>query len=78
MANFTTIDFIKLQKEVEETTGFKCYEGQPGDQQIWYGTSDKLASFKLLVNKKLPTGSVAYLIDTKTKLFYSNYKNAWY
>ena len=73
-----TIDFLELCATVEIATGFKCYEGQPGDQQVWYGTSDKFDAFKSAVGNRLPTGSVAFLIDTKTKAFYSKFKNAWY
>lgn len=73
-----TIDFITLQTQVETETGFKCYEGQPGDQQVWFGTSDKFDAFKALVAKKIPTGSVAYLVDNQTKKFYSKFKNTWY
>lgn len=73
-----TVDFISLKAVAEKETGFRCYEGQPGDQQVWYGTSDRLTAFQNLVGSALPTGSVAFLMDTGVKKFYSKYKNTWY
>lgn len=76
-----TIDFSELKVEVEKRTGFKCYEGQPGDQQVWYGISTYYSAFKdIVADKKLPTGSVVVLINQNPveKHFYFRPTNTWY
>lgn len=74
--DYYNYDLLKVN--AEEETGFKCYESQPGDQQTWFGTSDKFADFKTIVGSLLPTGTVVYLIDTGDTYMYSRFKNAWY
>ena len=71
-------DFDALMEEIARATGFVCYETQPGNQLVFYGTSDKLAEFKTMVGNVLPTGSVAYTIDDGETAIYSRYKEAWY
>ena len=67
-----------LKNQIEEETGFICYEVQPGDQTTFFGTSDKLNDFKEAVGNKFNTGSIAYCMDTGDKYMYSKYKDTWY
>ena len=71
-------DFDALMERVARETGFVCYETQPGNQLVFYGTSDKLAEFKSLVKNILPTGTTAFTMDDGETTFYSRYKEAWY
>lgn len=71
-------DFDVFMEEVKEQTGFACYETQPGNQLVFYGTSDKLAAFKELVGNRLPTGTVAYTMDDGESTLYSQFKEEWY
>jgi hypothetical protein len=71
-------DLIKFKKELEEETGFACYEVQPGDQTTFFGTSAKFDDFKEAVENKFNTGTIAYLMDTSKKYMYSRYTNTWY
>lgn len=71
-------EFKELKMNIEETTGFVCYEGMPGDQLVWYGTSDKLDEFKTSVNDILPTGTIAFTMDNVKKYIYSSFKKTWY
>ena len=71
-------DFDALLDEVAQTTGFVCYETQPGNQLVFYGTSDKLSEFKTKVGNVLPTGTIAYTIDDGETTMYSRFKEAWY
>lgn len=71
-------DLIKFKKELEEETGFVCYEVQPGDQTTFFGTSSKFDDFKDAVSDKFNTGTIAYLMDTSKKHMYSGYTNTWY
>lgn len=71
-------DMLDFKKELEEETGFVCYEVQPGDQTIFYGTSDKLQAFKTLVADKFNTGTIVFTMDDCVKQMYSKYKNLWY
>ncbi len=73
-----TIEFNVLQSNVEDETGFKCYEGTPGTQSCWYGTSPFFNDFKSMVANKLATGTIAYLMDTKVKMIYDKFSNAWF
>lgn len=74
-----TIDFSVLKADVENTTGFKCYEGQPGEQQVWFGINNNYAAFKEKVANKLTTGSVAVLLDKNLeKHYYYRPTNRWY
>lgn len=79
MAKFITLDkFNELRIKVEEETGFATPESTEMAPQTWYGTSDKLAAFKALVEDYIPTGTIAYCIDTKTYEMWSSYKKTWY
>lgn len=71
-------DLIKFKKDLEEETGFVCYEVQPGDQTTFFGTSSKFDDFKELIADKFNTGTIAYLMDTSKKYMYSRYTNTWY
>lgn len=71
-------DFDALMEQVATQTGFVCYETQPGNQLVFYGTSDKLAEFKTLIGNTLPTGTAVYTMDDGETAFYSRYKEAWY
>lgn len=71
-------EMLKLKKRIEAETGFVCYEVQPGDQTIFYGTSDKLQEFKTLVADKFDTGTIVFTMDDCIKQMYSKYKNLWY
>lgn len=73
-----TIKFNELQAAVEDATGFKCYEGQPGEQSCWFGLSNSFDNFKSMVANKIQTGTIAYLMDTKVKYIYSNQSKSWY
>ena len=68
----------QLKDEIEEATGFVCYETQPGDQAVWYGTSDKFSDFTEMLGDKFNTGTICYLMDTVTRYMYSRYKETWY
>ena len=79
MQKFITIfEFNELRKKVEEETGFATPESTEIAPQTWYGTSDKLADFKALVEDYIPTGTIAYCIDSKTYEIWSAYKQLWY
>lgn len=71
-------EFLEFKKNIEETTGYVCYEVQPGDQQTWYGTEDKLEDVKTALNGHTNTGTIIFVMDTGKKYMYSAYKNAWY
>lgn len=73
-------EFLEFKTQIEETTGYTCYEVNPGDQQTWYGTSDKLAELKTALEESgiLNTGTIIFVMDTTKKYMYSAYKEAWY
>lgn len=71
-------DFDALLEQVKQQTGFASYETQPGNQLVFYGTSDMLDTFKELVGNRLPTGTVAYTMDDGESTLYSQFKEAWY
>ena len=68
----------EFKKQLEEDTGFVCYEVQPGDQTVFYGTSDKLVDFREAVGDRFNTGTIVYCVDTGTTKIYSKYKDQWY
>ena len=68
----------ELKNQIEEQTGFVCYEVQPGDQTTFFGTSDMFNDFKTLVANKFNTGTIAYLMDNGAKYMYSKFKDTWY
>jgi len=68
----------EFKKQLEEDTGFVCYEVQPGDQTVFYGTSDKLADFIEAVGDRFNTGTIVYCVDTGATKIYSKYKDQWY
>lgn len=68
----------ELKNQIEEETGFVCYEVQPGDQTTFFGTSDMFNDLKTLVANKFNTGTIAYLMDNGGKYMYSKFKNTWY
>lgn len=68
----------QLKNQIEEETGFVCYEVQPGDQTTFFGTSDKWAEFKTLISNKFNTGTIGFCMDTGDRYMYSKYKNVWY
>lgn len=70
-------DLLQLKKEIEAETGFTAYEVQPGDQQTWFGTSDKFDDFKTAIGNPR-TGTIAYTMDNSKKYMYSAYKRTWY
>lgn len=71
-------DMLDFKKELEEETGFVCYEVQPGDQTTFFGTSAKFDDFKTAIADKFNTGTIAYLMDTSKKYMYSRYTSTWY
>ena len=71
-------EMLAFKKELEEETGFVCYEVQPGDQVTFFGTSDKFDAFKTAVGDLLDTGTIAYLMDNCDSYMYSKYKDTWY
>ena len=71
-------DLLDFKKEIEEETGFVCYEVQPGDQTTFFGISDEFDDFKELVEDKFNTGTIAFLMDTSKRYMYSRYTNTWY
>lgn len=71
-------EFNGFKNRVEKATGFTCFETQPDDQTVWYGTSDKFDDFKEMVGEEFPTGTIAYLMDTSKKNMYSKTKKQWY
>lgn len=71
-------DMREFKDQMEAETGFVCYETQPGDQAVWYGTSDKFDDFKDMIEDKFNTGTICYLIDTCKRYMYSKYTNVWY
>ena len=68
----------ELKSQIEEETGFVCYEVMPGDQTTFFGTSDMFDDLKTLVGDKFNTGTIAYLMDDGAKYMYSKYKDTWY
>lgn len=78
MAGYEMNKFDALKIEVESDTGFKCYEGTPGSQVVWYGTSDQLEAFETLVNGKISTGTIAFTMDDGEKYMYSAKTEMWY
>lgn len=73
-----TDNWINLKETIETQTGFACYEGQPGDQPVFYGTSDMLDDFKTLAGNNMDTGTIVYCMDTSDKYMYSKFKQEWY
>lgn len=71
-------DMLDFKKQLEEDTGFVCYEVQPGDQTTFFGTSDMFNDFKTAVGNLFNTGTIAYLMDNGAKYMYSKYKDTWY
>ncbi len=71
-------EMLELKKQIEEETGFVCYEVQPGDQTTFFGTSDMFNDFKTIVGNLFNTGTIAFLMDNGAKYMYSKYKNTWY
>lgn len=71
-------EFNQLRKQVEKATGFATPESNEMAPQTWYGTSDKLAEFKEMIEDYLPTGTVVYCMDTKAYEMWSAFKGAWY
>lgn len=70
-------NFTKLKEQIEEETGFVCYE-VPSQQQTWFGTSDKLSDFKKLAEPYLNTGTIVYTMDNGTYQMWSKNKKVWY
>lgn len=70
-------DYTDMKDDIEEKTGFVCYE-TPSQQQTWFGTSDMLDEFKKLAEPYLNTGTMVYLIDTGSYIMRSKYKQTWY
>lgn len=68
----------ELKNQIEEETGFVCYEVQPGDQTTFFGTSDMFNDLKTLVANKFNTGTIAFCMDNGAKYMYSKFKNTWY
>lgn len=70
----------ELLLQIEMETGFTTFENsnQAKPQYTFYGTSDKYAEFKALVEGKIPNGTIAYLMDTAESYMYSAFKNTWY
>lgn len=68
----------ELKNQIEEETGFVCYEVTPGDQTTFFGTSDMFDDFKTAVGNLFNTGTIAYLMDNGAKYMYSKYKDTWY
>lgn len=76
---FGIVDFEQLKTRVEDETGFKCYEQQPGMQQVWYGTSHMFETFANMLNDAvIPTGTIAYLMDTGVSKKWSMFTKTWY
>ena len=71
-------DMLDFKKELEEETGFVCYEVQPGDQTTFFGTADKFEDFKEAIGQIFNTGTIAFLMDTGKRYMYSKYKDNWY
>ena len=71
-------EFMEFKNRIEKATGFACFETQPDDQAVFYGTSSKFDDFKTAVGKELSTGSIAFLMDTGKKFMYSILADKWY
>ena len=71
-------EMLEFKKQLEEDTGFVCYEVQPGDQTTFFGTSDKFDDFKTAVGDLFNTGTICFLMDTGKRYMYSKYSNVWY
>lgn len=69
---------IDMRIKIEKETGFLCYEKQSTSQKVFFGTSDKLAEFKALAEPVVPTGTIAYCMDTGTQQMWSAFKKLWY
>lgn len=70
----------KLKKQIEDQTGFKCYEtpGMVNPQYTFYGISANLVAFKTLVAGKVPTATIAYCMDISESEMYYAPTNTWY
>lgn len=71
-------DLREFKDQIEEETGFVCYEVTPGDQTTFFGTSDMFEDFKTAVEDKFNTGTIAFLMDNGAKYMYSKFKDTWY
>ena len=71
-------DMRQLKDEIEEATGFVCYETMPGDQSVWYGTSDKFDDFVEMLGTSFNTGTICYLMDTGKRYMFSKAKEIWF
>ena len=78
MAGYEMSTFDALKLEVESDTGFRCYEGTPGSQVVWYGTSDQLDVFETMTTGKVNTGTIAFTMDDGGKYMYSAKTETWY
>lgn len=72
------IDYMELTQAIEHDTGFACYEGQPGNQTVFYGTSDMFNDFKQMAGDHFDTGTVVFTMDDSAKYMYSSFKKQWY
>lgn len=71
-------DLLNFKKQVEDATGFICYEVTPGDQSVWYGLSSDYYNFKEMLGDKFPTGTIAYCIDTGARNMYHRKSDTWF
>ena len=71
-------DMFNFKQQVEEETGFACYEVTPGDQSVWYGLSSDFDDFKTMLENLFPTGTIAYLMDTGKRYMYHRKANTWF
>ena len=76
---FTTsyVEFDLLKKDIFEKSGFSCFDSY-GSQPTFYGISSKFELFKNAAGNKLPTGSIAYLMDISQSKLYSAIDDNWY
>ncbi len=71
-------EMLEFKKQLEEDTGFVCYEVQPGDQTTFFGTSDTFDDFKTAVGDLFNTGTIAFCMDTGDRYMYHKMTNTWY
>ena len=71
-------EFNSLRRKIEEETGFATPEETGIAPQTWYGTSDMLAKFKEMAEPYIPTGTIAYCMDTDSYEKWSAFKKKWY
>ena len=71
-------EFNELRKKIEKETGFSCYEPTRAEQIVFYGVTENFENFSDMVKDYIPSGTVAYLMDTKTNKMWDDFSQKWW